>query len=188
MMCAIAGYLGEPVARAALKFLPLVFVRPGELRHAEWREIDFVNAEWRIPSQKMKMRRSHVVPLARQAIEILRELQPLTGSGRFVFPARPSWQRPMSANTINRALRWLGYSRDEMTAHGFRAMASTSLNEQGWNPDLIELQLAHSERNKVRAAYNRASRLAERRTRMQSWADYLDVLRGAAGSVLQPVR
>jgi integrase len=133
----------------------------------------------------MKMRTPHIVPLATQAVAILREVQPLTGSGRYVFPSLLSRQRPMSENTINTALRRLGYSRDEMTAHGFRAMASTSLNEQGWNPDLIELQLAHAERNKVRAAYNRASRLVERRRMMQAWADYLDVLRGhSAGDYL----
>jgi integrase len=180
LMCAIAGLVGEPIARAALKLLPLVFVRPGELRNAEWEEIDFANAEWRIPGRKTKMRTPHAVPLAKQALEMLRKVQPLTGAGRYVFPSRVSGEHPMSANTINRALRWLGYPKDEMTAHGFRAMASTSLNELGWNPDLIELQLAHSDRNKVRAAYNRASRLAERRTMMQAWADYLDLLRGAA--------
>ncbi len=177
LMVAIDGYVGQPVTHAALKLSPLVFVRPGELRHAEWREIDFGNAEWRIPAQKMKMRTPHIVPLATQAVAILREVQPLTGSGRYVFPSLLSRQRPMSENTINTALRRLGYSRDEMTAHGFRAMASTSLNEQGWNPDLIELQLAHAERNKVRAAYNRASRLSERRNMMQAWANYLDNLR-----------
>jgi len=179
LMWAIAGFVGEPITRASLKLLPLVFVRPGELRNAEWKEIDFANSEWRIPARKMKMRTPHIVPLAKQAVEILRKIQPLTGAGRYVFPSRLSGQRPMPANTINRALRWLGYARDEMTAHGFRAMASTSLNELGWNPDLIELQLAHCDRNKVRAAYNRASRLAERRTMMQAWADYLDLLRGA---------
>jgi integrase len=120
---------------------------------------------------------AHIVPLSKQAIAILRELQPLTGSGRYVFPSIRSELRPMSENTINGALRRLGYGSEEMTAHGFRAMASTSLNEQGWAPDVIELQLAHAERNKVRAAYNRASRLTERRKMMQVWADYLDNLR-----------
>jgi integrase len=172
--------LTEPTTRAALKLLPLLFVRPGEPRNAEWEEIDFANAEWRIPGRKMKMRTPHVVPLPKQALEILRKVQPLTGAGRYVFPSRVSGERRMPANTINRARRWLGYARDEMKAHGFRAMASTSLNELGWNPDLIGLQLAHSDRNKARAAYNRASRLAERRMMMQAWADYLDLLRGAA--------
>ncbi len=138
----------------------------------------------------MKMREPHIVPLSRQAVEILRELQPLTGSGQFVFPSiRTSirtGQRPMSENTINGALRRLGYANDEMTGHGFRAMASTCLNEQGWHPDVIELQLAHAERNKVRAAYNRATRLAERRKMMQAWADQLDTLR--AGAEVIPFR
>lgn len=125
----------------------------------------------------MKMGEPHVVPLATQAIEILKDMLPLTGRSRFVFPSLRTNDRPMSENTINAALRRLGYSTDEMTGHGFRAMASTCLNEQGWYPDLIELQLAHAERNKVRAAYNRATRLAERRTMMQAWADHLDALR-----------
>jgi integrase len=185
LMCAIAGFVGDPISRAALRLLPLVFVRPGELRNAEWREIDLRNAEWRIPGPKMKMRTPHIVPLARQALDILRELEPLTGSRRYAFASGPNRDRPMPANSINRALRWLGYSKDEMTAHGFRAMASTALNELGWNPDLIELQLAHVDRNKVRAAYNRASRLAERRAMMQAWADYLDVLRATRTHVAQ---
>lgn len=125
----------------------------------------------------MKMRKPHVVPLSLQAVQILRDLQPLTGRSPYVFPSLRSRQRAMSNNTINASLRRLGYSGEEMTAHGFRAMASTSLNEQGWPPDVIELQLAHMERNKVRAAYNRAQRLAERRKMMQAWADYLDCLR-----------
>jgi len=134
----------------------------------------------------MKMREPHVVPLSRQAVEILRDLRPLTGSGPYVFPSIRTSQRPMSENTINGALRRLGYSNDEMTGHGFRAMASTCLNEQGWHPDVIELQLAHAERNKVRAAYNRATRFAERRKMMQAWADYLDTLR--AGAEIIPFR
>lgn len=177
LLRSIDGYAGQPVTHAALKLAPLVFVRPGELRQAEWSEINLDAAEWRIPAQKMKMREPHIVPLSRQAVEILRELRPLTGSGPYVFPSIRTSQRPMSENTINGALRRLGYSNDEMTGHGFRAMASTCLNEQGWHPDVIELQLAHAERNKVRAAYNRATRLAERRKMMQAWADYLDSLR-----------
>ena len=176
LLRAIDGYRGH----AALKLAPLVFVRPGELRQAEWCEINFEAAEWRIPARKMKMREVHIVPLSNQALKILRELRPLTGSGPYVFPSIRSNQRPMSENTINGALRRLGYGNDEMTGHGFRAMASTCLNEQGWQPDVIELQLAHAERNKVRAAYNRATRLAERRTMMQAWADYLDGLRSEA--------
>lgn len=176
LLRSIDGYVGQPVTHAALKLAPLVFVRPGELRQAEWKEFDLANAEWRIPGHKMKMRTPHVVPLSQQAVQILRDLQPLTGRSPYVFPSLRSRQRPMSNNTIN-ASRRLGYSGEEMTAHGFRAMASTSLNEQGWPPDVIELQLAHMERNKVRAAYNRAQRLAERRKMMQAWADYLDCLR-----------
>jgi integrase len=170
----------------ALKLAPLVFVRPGELRQAEWSEIGLDAVEWRIPARKMKMREPHFVPLSRQAAEILRELRPLTGSGQYVFPSIRTGQRPMSENTINGALRRLGYGNDEMTGHGFRAMASTCLNEQGWHPDVIELQLAHAERNKVRAAYNRATRLTERRKMMQAWADYLDTLR--AGAEVLPFR
>jgi integrase len=129
----------------------------------------------------MKMTREHVVPLSRQAVAILRDLHALTGNGRLVFPGLRSRDRPISDNTLNAALRRLGYSSEEMTAHGFRAMASTLLNEQGFPPDVIELQLAHQEKNKVRAAYNRAQRLDERRKMMQAWADYLDTLRAAQG-------
>jgi integrase len=125
----------------------------------------------------MKMKEQHIVPLARQVIELFQELQIHTETGRFVFPAIGRHMRPMCENTIGVALRRLGYSNEQMTAHGFRSLASTLLNEQGWNPDLIELQLAHKERNKVRAAYNRAQRLAERRQMMQVWADYLDGLK-----------
>jgi integrase len=125
----------------------------------------------------MKMREQHIVPLARQAIEILGELNAVTGRARFIFPSPQSAGRPMSENAVTAALRRMGYSGEEMTWHGFRSLASTSLNEQGWHPDLIELQLAHAERNAVRSAYNRAQRLADRRKMMQQWADYLDTLR-----------
>ena len=183
LLRAIDSYRGQPVTHAALKLAPLVFVRPGELRQAEWSEINVDAAEWRIPGERMKMGELHIVPLATQAIEILRGMLSLTGTGRFAFPSLRTNDRPMSENTINAALRRLGYSTDEMTAHGFRAMASTCLNEQGWHPDLIELQLAHAERNKVRAAYNRATRLAERKAMMQVWADYLDKLRADTEAV-----
>lgn len=186
LLRAIDGYSGQPVTQAALKLAPLVFVRPGELRHAEWSEINLDAAEWRIPASRMKMRDAHVVPLARQAFEILQNLRPLTGRSMYVFPSLRSKDRPMSENTINAALRRLGYGQEEMTGHGFRAMASTCLNEQGWNPDLIELQLAHAERNKVRAAYNRSTRLQDRRQMMQAWADYLDTLR--VGAAIIPFR
>jgi integrase len=129
----------------------------------------------------MKMAREHLVPLSRQAAAILRDLHALTGNGKLVFPGLRSRDRPISDNTLNAALRRLGYSSDEMTAHGFRAMASTLLNEQGFPPDVIELQLAHQEKNKVRAAYNRAQRLDERRKMMQAWADYLDGLKATRG-------
>ena len=182
LLRAIEEYDGHPVVRHALRLLPLVFVRPGELRHAEWAEIDTPAAEWRIPAEKMKMREAHLVPLSRQALAILEGIEPLTGRGRYVFPSVRSAQRPISENTLNAALRRLGYSKEEMTAHGFRAMASSLLNEQGWPPDVIERQLAHAERNKVRAAYNRASHLGERRRMMQAWADYLD------GADVVPIR
>jgi integrase len=183
LLRAIEGYEGQASTRAALRIAPYVFVRPGELRAAEWSEFDFDAAEWRIPGKRMKMGEQHIVPLARQVIAILRELQPLTGNGRYCFPALGPGIRPLSDNTLNAALRRLGYSGDEHTAHGFRSMASTLLNEQGWHPDLIELQLAHAERNKVRAAYNKAQRLAERRKMMQAWADYIDGLK-AGGQVI----
>ena len=183
LLRAIDGYSGQPITAFALKLAPLVFVRPGELRGAEWSEFDLETAEWRIPAARMKMGEQHLVPLSRQAVAILREVQVLTGRGRYVFPSLLSAERPMSNNTINAALRRLGYGSDEQTGHGFRSMASTLLNEQGFPPDVIELQLAHQERNKVRAAYNRATRLAERRQMMQVWADYLDGLR-AGGNVV----
>ena len=177
LLRAIWGYQGQPSTAAALKLAPLVFVRPGELRAAEWSEFDFANAMWRIPAHRMKMREEHLVPLARQAVEILKELHPLTGDGRFVFPAIGYAQRPISDNTVNAALRRMGYEQSEMSAHGFRTLASTMLNEMGWAPELIELQLAHKDRNKVRDAYNRAARLSERSKLMQAWADHLDALR-----------
>ena len=172
-------YAGSLVVRCALRLAPLVFVRPGELRMAEWSEFNLDEGEWRIPAARMKMRAPHFVPLSKQAVEILRELYPLTGDGRFVFPGEANRSRPMSNNTVNAALRRLGYSKHEMTGHGFRSMASTLLNEQGWHPDAIERQLAHQEQNEIRAAYNYAKHLPERRKMMQAWADYLDRLRDA---------
>ena len=159
---------------------PLTFVRPGELRKAEWSEIDLEAAEWRIPAERMKMRAVHIVPLSVQVLAGLRELYPLTGSGHYVFPGLRTPNRPMSENTVNAALRRLGYAKDEMTGHGFRSMASTLLNEQGWHRDAIERQLAHGERDAVRAAYNYAEHLPERRRMMQAWADYLDGLKNGA--------
>ena len=180
LLRAMWGYEGSPVVAAALKLAPLLFVRPGELRKAEWAEID-LDAEdgprWLIPGAKMKMGADHIVPLARQAVEIITDLYPLTGCGRYLFHSNRSLDRSMSDMTINAALRRLGYEQGEMCAHGFRAMASTLLNEQNWPSDVIERQLAHAPRNKVRATYNRAEHLPERRKMMQKWADYLDVLR-----------
>lgn len=176
----IETYQGSFITMCALRLAPLTFVRPGELRHAEWEEINMDTAEWRIPGAKMKMRQQHIVPLAKQAVRILQDLHPLTGSGRYLFPSIRTATRPMSENTVNGALRRLGYAKDEMTGHGFRSMASTLLNEQGWNRDAIERQLAHAERNSIRAAYNFAEFLPERRKMMQGWADYLDKLRDGA--------
>jgi len=184
LLRAIYDYQGQPVTKAALKLAPLVFVRPGNLRAMEWSELDFDAAEWRIPAHKVKVREPHVVPLATQAVTLLRELHSLTGYGPYVFPSLRTVQRPMSENTVNAALRRLGYDKETMTGHGFRALASTRLNEMGWSPDVIERQLAHAERNKVRAAYNRASYMAERRTMMQAWADYLDSLRELRNNVV----
>jgi integrase len=140
------------VVRSALRFSALTFQRPGEIRKAEWGEIDLDGAMWRLPSEKMKLRREHLVPLSRQVVEILREIQPLTGSGRYVFPGNRSVDRPMSENTIVAALRYLGFEQGKMTAHGFRSMASTLLHEMGWNSDVIERQLAHVEQNSIKGA------------------------------------
>lgn len=161
----------------ALKVAPYIFVRPGELRHAEWNEFDFEAREWRIPAEKTKMKTTHIVPLCSQVMEILLNLKSLASDSNYLFPSIRSTTSPMSENTIVVALRRLGYAKGEMTAHGFRSMASTLLNEQGWNRDAIERQLGHSERNGVRAAYNYAEFLPERRKMMQSWADYLDTLK-----------
>jgi integrase len=185
LLRAIDGYEGFIVTKCALRLAPLVFVRPGELRKAQWSEIDLERAEWRIPAERMKMREQHIVPLSRQAVEILRELEPLTNCGipakpnapRYVFPSARSRERPMSENAVLAALRRMGYAKEEMTGHGFRSMASTLLHEQGWNHQAIERQLAHAERNAVSAAYNFAEHLAERRRMMQAWADYLDALK-----------
>lgn len=182
LLRAIDGYKGQPVTECAMRLAPLVFVRPGELRAARWEEFDLEakEPEWRIPAARMKMKDQHIVPLSKQAVAILRELQPITGPNGYCFPSLRGSNRPMSENAITAALRRMGYTGDQMTWHGFRTIASTLLNEQGWNPDLIELQLAHQERNAVRDAYNRAQRLPERRKMMQAWADYLDALRASA--------
>jgi len=186
LLRAIDGYKGSYVVQCALKIAPLVFVRPGELRHAEWEEINLETAEWNIPAEKMKMREPHLVPLSRQAVEILTELKKLTGSGRYAFPGRTS-ERPMSDNAILAALRNMGYSKEEMSGHGFRAMARTILDEVlQVRPDFIEHQLAHAVRDPNGRAYNRTAHLAERRKMMQTWADYLDGLK--AGAKVIPFR
>lgn len=184
LLRAIDGLSAQAATHAALRLAPLVFVRPGELRAAEWPEFELDSGEplWRIPATRMKMKETHLVPLSRQAVEILREHRALRGTERFVFPAIGRKERPLSENTLNGALRRLGYGQDEMTCHGFRTIASTLLNERGFPPDLIELQLAHRERNSVRAAYNKAQRIGERRSMLQSWADYLDSLKSARPS------
>lgn len=188
LMRAIDGYTGHPVATAALRLAPLLFVRPGELRKAEWAEFELEGDEplWRIPAEKMKARREHLVPLCRQAVAILKELKPLTGHRPYVFPAIGQASRPMSENTLGAALLRMGYAREVMVAHGFRSMASTLLNEQGWHPDVIELQLAHKGRDETRRTYNRAARLPDRRKMMNAWADYLDVLKARKNVI--PVR
>ena len=188
LLRAMDSYQGYYVTKSALRLAPLVFVRPGELRKAQWPEIDLEKAEWKIPGERMKMREQHIVPLSRQAIEILSELEPLTNreivarpnAPRYVFPSARTHERPMSENAILAALRRMGYTKEEMTGHGFRSMASTLLHEQGWNHQVIERQLAHAERNAVSAAYNFAEHLPERRKMMQAWADYLDVLKAGA--------
>jgi integrase len=181
LLSACEGYLGSDIVRIALSLLPLVFVRPGELRHMEWTEVDFDSRRWTIPDHKMKSRRIHIVPLSQQALDLLRELLKFSGRGRYAFPSvrTPAGDRPMSDNTINAALRRLGFGKDEIVAHGFRAMASTILYEHDWPGDVIELQLAHRERNKIKAAYNHAQHIDKRREMMQWWADYLDELKKA---------
>ena len=162
----------------ALRLAPLVFVRPTELRAAEWSEFNLESKEWRIPAQRMKMKQMHIVPLAKQAMEILEELHSYSGSGKYLFPSIRTETRPLSDATLLNSLRRMGYAKDEMCTHGFRSIASTLLNELGYNRDWIERQLAHGERNDVRAAYNYAEYLPERRRMMEEWADYLTNLKG----------
>jgi integrase len=177
LLRAIDGFSGTFPVRCALKLAPLTFVRPGELRQAEWQEFDLDAAEWNIPAPRMKMRQPHLVPLSSQAIAILRELAPLTGSGRYLFPGARDRKKPMSNVTVTAALRRLGYDRDTMTGHGFRAMARTLLDEVlGFRPDYIEHQLAHAVRDPNGRAYNRTAHVTERRKMMQAWADYLSSL------------
>jgi integrase len=176
LMRAIGDYCGDEKTRIALQLAALTFVRPGELRHWEWREVNWIKREWLIPSKKMKMKQDHIVPLSDQAFECLQEIHSLTGQGKYVFPSVRTGDRPMSNNTILAALRRMGFTKDEMSGHGFRAMASTLMNDLEWDSDLIELQLSHVQ-EKVRAAYNRAAKLKPRKKLMQDYADLLDRLR-----------
>lgn len=187
LLRAMDSYEGTLVTKSALRLAPLVIVRPGELRKAEWSEINLGAGEWNIPAERMKMRVAHLVPLSTQAVEILTELRALTGNGRYVFPSARSRLRPMSDNAILAALRRMGYSKDEMTGHGFRAMARTVMDEiLQIRPDYIEQQLAHAVRDPNGRAYNRTSYLPQRRDMMQRWADYLDGLK--QGAVIVPFR
>lgn len=177
LLRAIDSYHGFTSAKYALRLSPHVFLRPGELRNGRWEEIDFYAAEWRVPAARMKSKAEHIVPLSRQALQLLRDLHTQTGDGSLMFPGLRETSRPISDNTVAAALATIGYSSKVQTAHGFRTMASTRLNEMGVNSDLIELQLAHVEGNSTRAAYNRSSRMAERKKMMQQWSDALDAMR-----------
>ena len=187
LMRRIDEYQGTAVVRAALVFSALTFCRPGPIRHAEWEEIDFSGEQWIIPAAKMKMTKEmklrkdpHIVPLARQTVEVLQKVQHFTGRGMYIFPNPRNKNLPMSENAVNVAIRRMGYTKEQMTAHGFRAMASTLLNEAGYRLDVIEAQLAHTSADKIRAIYNRAQYMDERRKLMQDWADMLDAMRSAA--------
>ena len=182
LLTAIYDYAGYFPLVCALKLAPLFFVRPTELRCATWQEFDLEAGEWRIPAERMKMRRTHIVPLSRQALGILHELKKFSGNGKYLFPSIRTDSRPISDATMLNALRRMGYQKHEMSVHGFRSIASTLLNELGYNRDWIERQLAHGDRNEVRAAYNYAEYLPERRKMMQEWSDYLYELRDKAGS------
>lgn len=185
LLRSIDEYSGQPVTKAALRFSALVYQRPGEVRQAEWSEIDLDGAVWTIPASRMKQRQPHRVPLSRQAIDILREAEAFSGGGRFVFPKLGSPHKPMCENAVNGALRRMGYRAETMTAHGFRSTASSLLNESGkWNPDAIERSLAHADANQVRAAYHRGAYWPERVEMAQWWADYLDTLR-AGGQIIR---
>lgn len=184
LLRAVESYRGEATTKAAMQLLALTFQRTKEVRFAEWAQLDLDSGLWRIPAEIMKMREAHIVPLSRQAVAILRELHALTGGGRLVFPSTISRERPISENTVIYAIGRMGF-KGRMTGHGFRSVASTLLNEQGFRSDLIERQLAHAEKNEVRAAYNRAEYLPERTKMMQAWADYLDRLK--AGALVIPL-
>jgi integrase len=196
LLRAIDGFAGSTTVGCALRLAPLVFVRPGEIRGAEWSEIELHHADgprWVIATKRRKLKKAekdnpktqpHIVPLSKQAAAVLEDLRPLTGGGRYLFPSARGKSRSMSENTVNAALRRMGYDKTAMTGHGFRHMASTLLNELGWNKDAIERQLSHKEPG-VGGVYNKAELLPERRKMMQAWADYLDSLK--AGKTILPV-
>lgn len=185
LLRAIDVYSGQPITTLALRFTAHVFQRPGEIRQAEWIEIDFDKAVWTIPATRMKQRQAHRVPLSQQAIAILREAQGLTGDGRYIFPKLGSALKPMCENAINQALRRMGYGNADMTAHGFRSTASSLLNESGkWSPDAIERALSHADTDQVRSAYHRGTHWSERVAMAQWWSDHLGTLRDG-GTVLQ---
>jgi integrase len=186
LLRAIDCYEGSMVTRTALALAPMLFCRPGELRGMEWSELDLEKSIWKLPPARQKLKKAgklsnktgdHSVPLSTQAVRLLRELQPLTGSSDFVFPSERVRTRSMSDGTVNAALRRLGFSKEQITGHGFRHMASTLLNEQGWSADAIECQLSHNDGDLIRGTYNRAKYLPERQKMMQAWADYLDLLK-----------
>ncbi len=183
LLRALDAYSGQPGTSAALRLAPHVFLRPGELRAGRWDEVDLEEALWRIPASRMKMKREHLVPLSAQSVAILKSLQEITGEGEFLFPAIGPKRRCISENTLGTALRAIGYMPDQMVPHGFRSMASTLLHELGFVSTDIELQLAHADKNKIRAVYNRSERIKERTRMMQQWSDYLDSLR-AGGNVV----
>jgi integrase len=189
LLRAVDGYEGARLTTAALKLLALLFPRPGELRWAEWSEFDIGQAVWTVPAGRMKMRRPHAIPLPPQALAVLEEVRRISGNGRYLFPSERSLERPMSENTLNAALRRLGYSKDDHTAHGFRASASTLLNESGmWSADAVERALAHEEEDKSRRAYARGQYWDERVRMAQWWADYLDTLRKGAAIIPMPAK
>ncbi len=177
LLRSIAGYKGHEVTRMALNLAPHVFLRAGELRKAEWAEFNFDESIWKIPPERMKSKVTHLVPLSKQALKLINGLKPLTGGGKYLFPSIRTTVRPMSENTVNGALRRLGYTKDEMTGHGFRSMFSTRFHEMGWPSQFVEKQLSHIEDNKVKAAYNYAKYLPYRKVMMQAWSDYLADLR-----------
>jgi integrase len=187
LLRAIDSFSGSFIVKCALQLAPLLFCRPGELRHAEWKEIDFDSATWNIPAEKMKLRKPHLVPLSQQVVDILKQLQPLTGSGKYLFPCHRSPLRCMSENSVNAGLRRLGFEKEEITGHGFRAMARTMLHEiLHFQPDVIESQLAHTVPDRLGRAYNRTQFIEERRRMMNTWADYLDGLK--QGAKIIPLR